>query len=104
MNSTMSVTSGDFRRMAVAAADTLAVSSSVPPGGSSMTSCALEKSSGGTNEVGMIVKHATDRKKNTAPAAMVFQRFATHQRNSARYRVMIGPSVSCTATESLLRA
>ena len=48
----------DFLMMAVAAADTREVSSSVPPGGSSMTRCALAKSSGGTNEVGMIVMHA----------------------------------------------
>src|ERR1700688_2047878 len=100
----MSVTSGDFRRMAAAAAETREVSASGPPGGSSMTSGALAKSSGGTKEVGMIISSDNDRTKNTIPARMVFQRFATHQRNSARYRVMIGPLVSCTARESLLKA
>jgi len=68
--------------MAAAAADTRAVSSSVPPGGSSISNSALAKSSGGMKATGMI-SHARKRpaRKNTMPNAMVFQRFAIHQRN-----------------------
>src|SRR6267154_2507827 len=53
-NSTMSVTSGDCLRMAAAAAETRDVSAKVPPGGSSISSVALAKSSGGMNAVGIV--------------------------------------------------
>ena len=83
-NSTTSVTSGDCLRIAVAAADTREVSCSVPPGGSSISSAELAKSSGGTKAVGMMPRLATDSMKKTTPPAMVFQRLATHQRSAAR--------------------
>jgi hypothetical protein len=34
--------------------------------------------------VGIIVAQPSDSRKNTQPAAMVFQRLATHQRSSDR--------------------
>ena len=66
------------------AAEILDVSSSCTPGGSSMSSCELAKSSGGTKAVGITMRIITETAKNAAPAPMVFQRFATHQRNSFR--------------------
>ena len=94
-NSTTSVTSGCLRKMAAAAADKRAVSSSVPPGGSSMFKIEVEKSSGGTKAFGSSIPPPSDRAKNKVPKAMVFHRLATHHVSVLIYADMIGPSSRC---------
>ena len=85
---------------AVASAATREMSASVPPGGSSMSSSELAKSSAGTKALGMAESSSADRTKKAPAAAMIFQRLATDQRRAARYRVITGPSPWWTASES----